>query len=660
MKPNSVDYTVTAWPAFSREIEGTLAVHAQFVVHGNVHDQYAVPAPASPDLPGHVRQLPCHLLPMKEVLWERLRLSGYACLITFDPVAGFDVFPPDDDAARQAAERLLPGVLGTRPRWEQMRAHLAAITGAPPPGRNATEGALDSRATTPCVRAALLIDLASRISATPASLTVQEHEFFLYCLKAAELAVPVSGGGRRPFRLFNPVIWLVDKEHDLPGWFTNGSERVRDVAVPKPMLDVRGSAAANLAYEVFRVQEDLHRLPADHPDNHRVKAFADSTDGLTLRAMEEISTLAQDRGLSFAEITDAIRIYKLGVDENPWRRAVMRRQIQDGQEMIQKRVLGQPRAVNRTLDILKRAALGLSGAQAPSAVNRPRGVIFFAGPTGVGKTELAKSVAGLLFGDQNAYLRFDMSEFAAEQAVDRLTGAPPGYVGYDQGGELTTAVRERPFQVVLFDEIEKAHPRLMDRFLQILEDGRLTDGHGETTHFSECVLIFTSNLGVVHHDEHTKEPVLLVDPSDGPEELEKRVLAAIRDHFRLKLGRPELLNRFGDNIVVFDFIDERTAIQIFDLQLGNIGTRLAYEHRLRLELSDQARAQLLEQCIADPLNGGRGIGNALEANLINPLARALFDREETADGVVVVDSIGRDANRIATLQLRFRPGSAPA
>ena len=163
---------------------------------------------------------------------------------------------------------------------------------------------------------------------------------------------------------------------------------------------------------------------------------------------------------------------------------------------------GQRQAVTKTIDILMRSVMGLTGAQARSSGNRPRGVLFFAGPTGVGKTELAKTLTQLIFGDDRAYIRFDMSEFAEEHTGARLLGAPPGYIGYDAGGELTNAVREKPFSVVLFDEIEKAHPRILDKFLQILEDGRLTDGRGETAYFSEAILVFTSNLGIFVEDEH--------------------------------------------------------------------------------------------------------------------------------------------------------------
>jgi ATP-dependent Clp protease ATP-binding subunit ClpA len=244
-----------------------------------------------------------------------------------------------------------------------------------------------------------------------------------------------------------------------------------------------------------------------------------------------------------------------------------------------------------------------------------------------------------------------MSEFSSEHAADRLIGAPPGYVGFEAGGELTSAVRQQPFRVVLFDEIEKAHRGVLDKFLQILEDGRLTDGQGTTTHFSECVLIFTSNLGVMRTDPATGQKVPIVEPGTDYDDLERRVKFAISEHFTTEIGRPELLNRLGDNIVVFDFISERVAAEIFELQVENIRSRLMSEHRMRLDLTPAVTKELQARCCANLTHGGRGVGNDLEKWLVNPLARALFDLPGGMPQAVYVEEVMRDDDGQVSLRL---------
>jgi ATP-dependent Clp protease ATP-binding subunit ClpA len=471
-----------------------------------------------------------------------------------------------------------------------------------------------------------------------------ERDFFLYCQKLALTAKPVSTGGARPGPLYNPIIWLVEGERDLPAWLTASVEPIRTIAVGMPTLDIREDAARVLARVLTAGRPQTLEEAARQTDE-----FARRTDGMTIQAMMDIVRLAKDRGIEMSGIADATRIYKLGVDDDLWRRGSVRTQIRKGEEAIGGKVKGQELAINKTIDILKRSALGLSGAQATSTASRPRGVLFFAGPTGVGKTELAKQVADILFGDVNAFLRFDMSEFAQDHAADRLTGSPPGYVGFEAGGELTGAVRRKPFQVILFDEIEKAHPLVLDKFLQILEDGRLTDGQGITTHFSECVLIFTSNLGIIETNPITGERTQTVQPGMPYPDLEAKVKAAIRDHFTKSIGRPELLNRLGDNIVIFDFISEEIAREILDLQLSNVIARVLKELGIALRIEDQVRAFLRDACTKDPANGGRGIGSLLESNLINPLARYLFDNDCSSGTTVVVRSIERDERGAQTV-----------
>jgi hypothetical protein len=594
------DERLAGWPAFVRELDATLSVHPQYVLWGNLHDNFLVRNEG-------------RLLPLHDLLWEALRRSGYSFMVVYDQVDGLRVLPADDSAAAEAATSLFGGRVDERkpPSLEGLRTYLGSLAR---PARQ--------------MRAAFVIDYASRIARSATELEPAEKDFFVFCEKLSRTATPVRGDGDRPKPLYNPIIWLAERPGDLPPWLAADNDGIREIAVPRPHLGDRQETARLLS----------RAFEATDPSVDVTDDFAQEAEGLTLQAMIEVTRLAKERDVPLKDLPDAVRTYKLGVLDNPWKRDHLRKRIVDGEERVPARVVGQPQAVTKTLDILKRAVLGLSGAQAARASSRPRGVLFFAGPTGVGKTELAKAITSLVFGNEDAYLRFDMSEFAAEHAGDRLIGSPPGYVGFEAGGELTNAVRQDPFRVILFDEIEKAHPRILDKFLQILEDGRLTDGRGNTAFFSESILVFTSNLGSRG-----------VRPGMVYEQVEGHIRDAVTEHFTTALNRPELLNRFGDNIVIFDFIGPEAANRIFDLQLTNICRRVSDEHHMKLRLSDEVTASLRAWCTSELEKGGRGIGMALESYFINPLARALFDQGPAAE--VTVTDIRRDGS-IAEVTLR--------
>jgi energy-coupling factor transporter ATP-binding protein EcfA2 len=610
-------------PRWLKDLERLLPIRSQFVVSGNIRDSVLVP----------LADGGATLVPLLRGLWEQLRRMGYRFVLVYDPADGLRVYP-NEPAATELAQRLFD---------------LKLQDGVMPVGLESLAALMKRLAGCRDARCALVLDFASRIARAADHLDANEHRFFVGAEKLSLTANPVvpkeEGQSANGSPLFNPILWLVNRPQDLPSWFALDSERIASLIVGRPDYELRAEAAGQLAM-LFPGHADA----AEAARVEFVRRFADSTDGLTLTAMADVAQLARRQNIGLTAVEDAVRCYKVGALDNPWRRDYLRDKIRRARTTLEDRVKGQHQATTKAVDILMRSVMGLTGAQARSSSGRPRGVLFFAGPTGVGKTELAKTLTQLIFGDERAYIRFDMSEFAEEHTGARLLGAPPGYIGFDAGGELTDAVRERPFSLLLFDEIEKAHPRILDKFLQILEDGRLTDGRGDTAYFSEALIVFTSNLGIYVEDA-SGQRVQNVRPGDPYEVVEARVRGAIGDHFKFRLSRPEILNRIGDNIVVFNFIGPEVATQIFDGMLKNVVKRMQEEHHVALEIPAPVRERLLSLCTRDLGNGGRGIGNALESVFINPLARALFVLDlEGRERVTVTDVAEQDKVFSVTLE----------
>jgi len=289
------------------------------------------------------------------------------------------------------------------------------------------------------------------------------------------------------------------------------------------------------------------------------------------------------------------------------------------EERLHQRVVGQHEAVEAVANAIRRARAGL---QDP---NRPLGSFIFLGPTGVGKTELARALAAFLFDDEHAMVRIDMSEYQEKHAVSRLIGAPPGYVGYEEAGQLTEAVRRRPYAVVLFDEIEKAHPEVLNVMLQLLDDGRLTDGKGRTVDFKNAVIIMTSNVG-----SHLIADRAVRGETDIDEGMRRELTDALRQHFR-----PEFLNRV-DDIIFFHALRREDIRHIIDIQMASLLRRLE-DRKLRLEISDRARDLIIAEGY-DPVYGARPLRRVLQRRLLDPLALAVLDGRFHEGDIVQVDA----------------------
>ena len=363
-------------------------------------------------------------------------------------------------------------------------------------------------------------------------------------------------------------------------------------------------AAARIKQDVLSVQEEYNRHKAE---------WEAGRDGRSANGRELVTE--QDIAALIAQIT-GIPVDRM-MEGEPEKLLSMEERLHD-------RVIGQEAAIEALSDAIRRARAGLKDPK------RPIGSFIFLGPTGVGKTELAKALAEFLFDDSDALVRLDMSEYQERHTVSRLVGAPPGYVGYDEGGQLTELVRRRPYRVILFDEIEKAHPDVFNTLLQILDDGRLTDGQGRTVDFRNTVIIMTSNLGT--GASRASMGFELGKRSQSRSEraaLEDRVHKALRDHFR-----PEFLNRI-DEIIIFEPLMEDQLLQIVDLMVADLAERLA-ERGVTLTLSDEAKQALVKEGY-DPVYGARPLRRVIQRQVENPISRRVLAGEFGEGDTVRVD-----------------------
>ena len=454
-----------------------------------------------------------------------------------------------------------------------------------------------------------VVSSASRFLSSPDNLSVDETTFFLNLKYAAENAI-------RGNKFMNTLILVVDKLNDIPAWFYLNNPHVRVITIPGPDRNTR------LSY--------IERFTAFSENASAKNKFVDLTSGMKLHEVQELVRLRDKSGIPPENIADVVAIYKYGFKENKWAQ-IKEKFSGDGNVMhlkIKERVQGQDQAIEKIVRVIKRSIVGLSGLQ-HSSDTKPRGILFLAGPTGTGKTETVKAVTEMLFGDEKNLIRFDMSEYSSENADQKLFGAPPGYVGYDNGGQLTNAVKSNPFSVLLFDEIEKAHSSIMDKFLQILEDGRMTDGQGNTVYFTETLIFFTSNVGIsreiTDHNGKIIDREDIVSPGEPYGEIHAKVCDAMRRYFK-----PEVINRIGENIVVFDYIAPEASMEILGAKIARINQSVMRSGKISIDPgdpNDPALKLLHSLCLSEGArrNGGRGIGNVIEEHYLNPLAEFIFD-----------------------------------
>ncbi len=584
-------------PKWAREIERFISIKPQFLLWGNIYDVYPI-------------ELDDRITTMKltDYLSNILIANSYDLVVEYQPLIGFTILKGAKEEFNRISEEKIK---------ETLKASL-------PKANEIIEKFVNSRE----ISTSIILNFSSRLENIAKN---DIEEFFYKQFRLLQNATPkITPNHKEP--KFNPIFWLIDKENDLPTWYNLDNPKLKTLPIPKPDFLIRKIIIEKLSQRINGFNQLEERKQKEN-----ISLFIDQTNNLYANEIISIITLAIRDKIDFYNINEAIKSYKLGIIENEWAK-ISKEKILNAKEKLKERVKGQDLAINRVTNIIKRAYFNLSGSQFSKFSNRPKGVLFFAGPTGVGKTELAKAITKLIFGSEQNYIRFDMSEFAKEHSDQRLIGAPPGYVGYEMGGELTNAIKQNPFSVILFDEIEKANPKILDIFLQILDDGRLTSSRGERVYFSEALIIFTSNLGIYDIDERGNK-IQKVSSEMPYQEMSRVILNSIEEYFKYKLQRPEILNRIGKNIIIFDFIRVESAKEIFIKMLKNILENVKENYNITISFSKEVKEKLLINSIKDLSMGGRGIGNLIEEIFINPLSSLIFELDAKSGDKIFIENI---------------------
>lgn len=464
---------------------------------------------------------------------------------------------------------------------------------------------------------AVWVEAADLLLRDPRHVELAERQLLMRIRNAMRAAAMVEGA--RGHRLRNLLLFSTARLSDLPDWFYRDEASVAPFLIEPPGVSERRAFLNQLAPS-FRGASGL----SDEEGATAVETLAHVTERMRLKDLEEMQRTSQLVRIGIDEPRRLANYFRFGARRDPWSE-LGSAEVRSSRERLADAVVGQSQAINAVAEALTAAQLGIDFVADPmSRTSRPRAAFFFVGPTGVGKTELAKALATLIFKDQNALIRFDMSEYGQEHSDERLVGSPPGYVGYGEGGQLTSRVLERPFSVLLFDEIEKAHRKVFDKFLQILDEGRLTDGRGQTADFSQTIIIFTSNQGTAQ----------LYAAGDTSALSYHQVREHYRRHlvqfFRDDLGRPELLGRLGeDNILAFDILRPETVAAIARKFLTQLLASMSGSG-VGLELDETEILSLIEREVDSSgalAEGGRGIRRSVDRLVRRPLLRWLLENE---------------------------------
>ena len=417
------------------------------------------------------------------------------------------------------------------------------------------------------------------------------------------------------------IIFISEELGDFPEKLTVNNPYTTVLYVDYPEEDERREYLKNYP-EITKILTDNDNEEA----RENLEIFVKLTTRRKLKDLENILKKSEELKESEEKksIKDIINYYDFGKKESPWTK-LKKSVIQNLEKKLKERVKGQDEAIDFVKKVVYRANLNLNGIMQKYST-KPMGVMFFTGPSGVGKTELAKALTECIFGDESAFKRFDMSEYKSEESINKLIGSDPGYVGYNEGGQLTNWVMQNPYSVILFDEIDKANVKIWDTFLQILEDGRLTDNKGNTVYFSESIIIFTSNIGNKEYNDEVTNP-------------KEHYLNALNKYFEEKVGRVEILNRFGENKIVFNHIEEEVFKEIvenkLDLTVRNIEKKMP-NIKFKFENREEVKELIFSRMGDSKKFGARLVNSLLENLFINEFATFYMEQGITGEELIII------------------------
>ena len=602
------------FPRWMSEFRRFQNLKSQIFLYGNVYDCYYFPV--NHRLAQNENELQWSKFPDIETLMRRYLLNeNYEIVSYYDIIDGLEVHSSDEKITKNTILKFLAED-NKQANEDYKNADIRQV-------ENNLDNVLSFfryLVSNKSKLSAGIINYSSRFSMNPNSLAENERRIFLKLLKSAQEARTIrTPEGKKN----NILIFICDKLNDIPSWLLLENPLTKGIEILKPDKSER--------LRFFNVQNQFFYQENEEVDQKEIPGkFVNLTDGFTNSELEDLIVISDQEKIHINNIHQIVDLFKYGVKENFWQ-DLPKEKINNADNELKKRVLGQDKAIQKSVEIIRRAKLGLNSIDQKTPKNKPKGVLFFAGPTGVGKTELAKSLAELIFSDEDAIVRFDMSEYNDSNSDVKLIGAPPGYVGYEEGGQLTSKMKSKPFSIILFDEIEKAHPIIFDKFLQILDDGRLTDGKGETVYFTESLIIFTSNLGVYKLD-HEGRRVQNILYDDDYETMSEKIMNEIIRFFTTTLNRPEILNRFGDNFVVFDFIRPPVDKLIFQKNMNVIKQNLLKQKNCTFEYDDHFTNLFLKHYVAENLHmGGRGIINKIETEIKNGITNFMYEQDRSED-----------------------------